>query len=181
MGVQDKNSKVPLFDDSDFVEPSYPTRLAKPEDFDDFDDWILDYIEENICEEQITEESEEQCNNLSLIDEDEGELPSTFSETVSIDSSLEPQVYVAHYVSPKTENPMKGFFEYESVHRASSRQNRHDARIHMLEIFGKDAVSWVIDKVKLKPKKSVVCTDQMELDFREPKKPRRRKKSKKYW
>lgn len=90
------------------------------------------------------------------------------------------QTYVAHYTSPVTESPTKGYFEFESEHRASSKKNAHDARIRMLELFGKDAVSWVIDEVKLKKKKDDLCGDQIELDFREPKKPRKRRASKKY-
>ncbi|BDE96597.1 hypothetical protein [Raoultibacter timonensis] len=90
------------------------------------------------------------------------------------------QTYVAHYTSPVTESPTKGYFEFESEHRASSKKNAHDARIRMLELFGKDAVSWVIDEVKLKKKKDELCGDQIELDFREPKKPRKRRASKKW-
>ena len=84
------------------------------------------------------------------------------------------QTYVAHYTSPVTESPTKGYFEFESEHRASSKKNAHDARIRMLELFGKDAVSWVIDEVKLKKKKDELCGD------REPKKPRKRRASKKW-
>ncbi|WP_255467388.1 hypothetical protein [Raoultibacter phocaeensis] len=90
------------------------------------------------------------------------------------------QTYIAHYTSPITESPTKGYFEFESEHRASSKKNAHDARIKMLELFGKEAVSWVIDEVKLKKKKDDLCGDQIELDFREPKKPRKRRASKKW-
>lgn len=90
------------------------------------------------------------------------------------------QVYVAHYASPVTESPTKGFFEFESEHRASSKKNLHDARVKMLEIFGKEAVAWVIDDVKLKKKADELCTEQIELDFRDPKKPRKRRVSKKW-
>lgn len=93
---------------------------------------------------------------------------------------LEPSTYVAHYTSPTNASPVKGFFEFDSVYRASSKLNHHDARIRMLEIYGKDAVSWVIDKVKLKRKNDRVCSEQLELDFREPKKPRKKPKPKKY-
>ena len=95
-------------------------------------------------------------------------------------TSPEVLTYVAHYTSPVTENPVKGFFEFESIHRASSKHNRQDARIRMLEIYGKDAVSWVIDKVSLKKKSDKILSEQLELDFREPKKPRKRRVSKKY-
>lgn len=90
------------------------------------------------------------------------------------------QTYVAHYTSPVTESPTKGYFEFESEHRASSKKNAHDARIKMLELFGKEAVSWVIDEVKLKKRKDELCGDQIELDFREPKKPRKRRVTKKW-
>lgn len=106
---------------------------------------------------------------------------STRNEDGGKGNTLEPQTYIAHYVSPTTESPVKGFFEFKSVYRASSKQNHHDARIHMLELFGKEAISWVIDEIKLKRKSSSICSDQIELDFREPKKPRKRKKSKEYW
>lgn len=96
------------------------------------------------------------------------------------DEAPESLTYIAHFISPVTENPVKGFFEYESVYRASSKQNRQDARIRMLEIYGKDAVGWTIDTVKIKKKNDPLCGDQIELDFREPKKPRKRRKSKKY-
>lgn len=88
--------------------------------------------------------------------------------------------YVAHYTSPVTTSPVKGFFEFESIHRASSKLNRHDARVRMLEIYGQDAVSWVVDSVKIKRKNDKICGDQLELDFREPKKPRKRRATKKY-
>lgn len=101
-------------------------------------------------------------------------------ETKGPAAPSEPLTYVAHYASPVTTSPVKGFFEFESIHRASSKLNRHDARIRMLEIYGQDAVSWVIDSVKIKRKNDKVCSDQLELDFREPKKPRKRRASKKY-
>lgn len=90
------------------------------------------------------------------------------------------QTYVAHYTSPVTESPTKGYFEFISEFRAGSKKNVHDARLKMLETFGKDAVSWVIDEVKLKKKKDELCGDQIELDFRPPKKQRQRRISKKY-
>lgn len=98
--------------------------------------------------------------------------------TASTDPGV--QTYVAHYTSPITESPTKGYFEFESEHRASSKKNAHDARIKMLELFGKEAVSWVIDEVKLKKRKDELCGDQIELDFREPKKPRKRRVTKKW-
>ena len=90
------------------------------------------------------------------------------------------QIYVAHYSSPINEKPTKGFFEFESEHRANSKRNVHEARLKMLETFGKDAVSWVIDEIKLKKKADEVCGDQIELDFRTPKQPRKRRASRKW-
>lgn len=94
---------------------------------------------------------------------------------------LEPSTYVAHYTSPVTTSPVKGFFEFDSVYRASSKQNIQDARIRMLEIYGKEAVSWVIDDIKIKKKNPKVLSEQLELDFRTPKKERKRRVTKKYW
>lgn len=86
------------------------------------------------------------------------------------------QTYVAHYSSPVNEAPTKGFFEFDSEHRASSKLNARDARIRMLELYGKDAVSWVIDEVRIKKKSDGVSSMQMELDFRDPKKPKRKRR-----
>lgn len=93
---------------------------------------------------------------------------------------IEPLTYIAHYTSPVTTSPVKGFFEFESIYRASSKLNRHDARVRMLEIYGQEAVSWVVDSVKVKRKNAKICSEQLELDFREPKKARKRRVSKKY-
>lgn len=105
-----------------------------------------------------------------------------FREPSKPESTTTPEslTYVAHYTSPVTENPVKGFFEFNSIYRASSKQNLQDARIRMLEIYGKEAVSWVIDEVSLKKKQDKILSEQLELDFREPKKPRKRRVSKKY-
>jgi len=88
--------------------------------------------------------------------------------------------YVAHYSSPKNSLPAKGFFEFKSSSRASSKPNRLDARIRMLEIYGKDAVSWVIDEIQLKKNNLGVCAEQMEFDFRERAPIRNTPKPKKY-
>ena len=51
----------------------------------------------------------------------------------------------------------------------------------MLELHGKDAVSWTIDSVERK-KASVASQDgQLALDFRPPKPERKRAKKKEYW
>ena len=87
--------------------------------------------------------------------------------------------YVAHYTSPHNEEPTKGFFEFQSAQRALSKKNLKDARIKMLEIFGKQAVSWIIDDVHIK-KKETICSEQIELDFRKQKPVRKKPKIKKY-
>lgn len=89
---------------------------------------------------------------------------------------VEKQTYIAHYSSPVNEAPTKGYFEFESEHRASSKLNARDARIRMLELYGKEAVSWEIDKIRLKKKSDGVSSMQLELDFRDPKKPKRRRR-----
>lgn len=102
------------------------------------------------------------------------------TQNMPADKRGEALAYIAHFSSPANSAPAKGFFEFESAFRASSKPNRHDARVKMLEIYGKDAVSWVIDEIKLKKKGPDVCGDQLELDFREPKPARKRPKAKKY-
>lgn len=89
--------------------------------------------------------------------------------------------YLAHYVSPAASDARAtGYFEFESDARAGSKENIHDARMKMLETFGKDAVSWNIDKVERKKASNETLDGQMELDFR-PEKKRRRRRTKEYW
>ncbi len=90
------------------------------------------------------------------------------------------QAFIAHYRSPITETPVVGSFEFTSEYRASSKYNLRDARIRMLELFGKDAVSWTIDKVERKSKGNERLSSQGEIDFREPKQARSRRHSRKY-
>ena len=53
------------------------------------------------------------------------------------------QTYLAHYRSPNASaDRARGLFEFESDARAGTKANLHDARVRMLELFGKDAVSW---------------------------------------
>ncbi|MBQ9021329.1 MAG: hypothetical protein IJ113_04890 [Eggerthellaceae bacterium] len=86
------------------------------------------------------------------------------------------KTYKAHYVSPAGANPVNGTFEFESEYNAGSKKNATDARIRMLEEFGNDALSWQIDSIEL-----VSGADdaseyfQPQLDFREPKKVRKRR------
>lgn len=86
------------------------------------------------------------------------------------------RTYIAHYVSPAGANPVNGTFEFESEHNAGSKQNATDARIRMLEEFGNEAVSWAIDSIEL-ASNTEEASDffQPQLDFREPKKVRKRR------
>lgn len=89
--------------------------------------------------------------------------------------------YLAHYQSPaKADVRGSGVFEFESDARAGSKDNTHDARMKMLEIFGKDAVSWEIERVEKKTAKTETLDGQLTLDFR-PEKKRRRRRTKEYW
>ena len=85
-------------------------------------------------------------------------------------------LYRAHYTSPRGANPVNGTFEFESEYNAGSKKNMHDARIKMLETFGKEAVAWQVDSVELAGKGEASEYVQMQLDFREPKKRRVRHK-----
>lgn len=92
------------------------------------------------------------------------------------------QTYIAHYSSPAAADVRgKGLFEFESDSRAGTKANQHDARLKMLELYGKDAVSWSIVRVERKKATDVGCDEQLELDFREPKQKRKRARKKEYW
>lgn len=92
------------------------------------------------------------------------------------------QTYVAHYSSPSgSAARAKGLFEFESGARTGTKANAHDARVRMLELFGKEAVSWTITKVERKKAKPAALDGQMELDFRAPKPERKRARKKEYW
>ena len=59
------------------------------------------------------------------------------------------QTYIAHYISPAAADVRgTGLFEFESDSRANTKGNLRDARLKMLELYGKDAVSWTIDSVR---------------------------------
>jgi len=89
--------------------------------------------------------------------------------------------YLAHYKSPAAADVRgAGYFEFESDARAGSKENVRDARMRMLEMFGKDAVSWEIDEVKRQTKQTESLDGQLELDFR-PEKKRKRARKKGYW
>lgn len=58
-------------------------------------------------------------------------------------------LFVASYTSPsKASVKVSGTFEFRSDFRAGSRANARDARIQMLEKFGKDACPWIIGKIE---------------------------------
>lgn len=89
--------------------------------------------------------------------------------------------YLAHYRSPAAADVRgSGCFEFESKARAGSKDNLHDARMRMLELFGKDAVAWNIESVERATAKNSSMDGQMQLDFRPPKKKRVRR-TKGYW
>ena len=89
--------------------------------------------------------------------------------------------YLAHYQSPAAADVRgSGVFEFESEARAGSKDNHHDARMRMLELFGKDAASWTIERVEKKTAKATALDGQLTLDFR-PEKKRRRRRTKEYW
>ena len=89
--------------------------------------------------------------------------------------------YLAHYRSPAAADVRgAGAFEFESEARIGTKGNMHDARLKMLETFGKDAASWNIEKIERKTSKNSALDGQMELDFR-PEKKRRRRRTKEYW
>lgn len=89
--------------------------------------------------------------------------------------------YLAHYCSPAAADVRgSGVFEFESEARANSKDNMRDARVRMLELFGKGAASWNIEKIEKKTAKSEALDGQLTLDFR-PVKKRRRRRTKQYW
>ena len=91
------------------------------------------------------------------------------------------QTYIAHYQSPRAaQNRAKGQFEFESVSRAGSKGNERDARLKMLELYGRDAVSWSIVSVERK-RAGAGADGQLELDFRAPAPTRARAKKKEWW
>ncbi len=83
------------------------------------------------------------------------------------------KTYRAHYKSPVGEHPTSGIFEFESSAQAGSKKNMTDARIKMLEVFGNEAVTWIIDQIELVRQDETLDYVQPQLDFREPKRVRR--------
>lgn len=89
--------------------------------------------------------------------------------------------YLAHYRSPAAADVRgAGHFEFQSDARMGSKGNLHDARMKMLELFGKDAASWIIENVERTTTKNSSMDGQLELDFR-PEKKKRKRKTKGYW
>ena len=89
--------------------------------------------------------------------------------------------FLAHYRSPAASDVRgAGIFEFESDARMGSKDIHRDARVAMLEMFGKDAASWAIEKIERKTAKNSAMGGQLELDFR-PEKKRRRRRTKEYW
>jgi hypothetical protein len=84
-------------------------------------------------------------------------------------------VFRAEYASPRNANPQSGSFTFESKHPLNSKANEQDARYKMLELFGNEAVSWSITHVERSKASEVDAPIQLGLDFREPKKARRRR------
>lgn len=66
--------------------------------------------------------------------------------------------YIASCASPrKASIQASGTFEFESSSRSGSRANMRDARVKMLELYGKDACPWMIGKIeRAKRRKSAV-------------------------
>ena len=91
------------------------------------------------------------------------------------------QTYLAHYKSPAASDARAvGVFEFESDSRAGSKANERDARLRMLELYGKQAVSWTIERVEIK-RTSSELDGQMELDFRPPAPKSSRPRKKEWW
>lgn len=78
--------------------------------------------------------------------------------------------YRATIVSPKGAAPKSSVIEFESEHRAGSKQNLQDARYKMLELHGSEALAWNIKDVeKVSDREGADRpVEQMMLDFREP-------------
>lgn len=92
------------------------------------------------------------------------------------------QTYIAHYCSPAAADVRgTGLFEFESDSRIGTKGNMRDARLKMLELYGKDAVSWNVDRIERKKATTPAADGQLELDFRPPKPERKRAKKKEWW
>ena len=86
--------------------------------------------------------------------------------------------YKATIVSPKGAAPKSSIIEFESEHRAGSKQNIQDARYKMLELHGSEAVAWTVKDIeKVSDNAQEGPTEQLMLDIREPVQPRKRRPS----
>ena len=86
--------------------------------------------------------------------------------------------YRATIVSPRGVTPKSSVIEFESEHRAGSKQNIQDARYKMLELHGAEAVSWQVKDIeRIAEDTQDGAAEQLMLDFREPTQPRKRRKS----
>lgn len=85
--------------------------------------------------------------------------------------------YRATIVSPQGAAPKSSIIEFESEHRAGSKQNLQDARYKMLELHGNEALAWTIKDVEKVPEREGegAGAEQLMLDFREPTQPRKRR------
>lgn len=84
-------------------------------------------------------------------------------------------VFRAEYQSPRNANPQSGRFTFESSHPLNSKANEQDARYKMLDLFGNEAVSWSILRIERASAAQSDAPVQLGLDFREPKKTRKRR------
>lgn len=84
-------------------------------------------------------------------------------------------VFRAYYESPRNANPQSGCFTFESGHPLRSQANERDARYRMLELFGNEAVAWSIVRVERAGNARADEPVQPGLDFREPRKTRKRR------
>lgn len=84
-------------------------------------------------------------------------------------------LYRATIVSPQGAAPASSVIEFESEHRAGSKQNIQDARYKMLELHGNEALAWTVKDVEKVPEKESGAGEQLMLDFREPTKTRKRR------
>lgn len=84
-------------------------------------------------------------------------------------------VFKASYESPRNANPQSGCFVFESDHPLNSNANKQDARYRMLDLFGNEAVAWNIVGIERAKANQADDPVQPGLDFREPKKTRRRR------
>lgn len=84
-------------------------------------------------------------------------------------------VFRATYQSPRNANPQSGQFTFDSKHPLNSKANEQDARYRMLDLFGNEAVSWNITRIERARANEADAPVQLGLDFREPKKTRKRR------